>query len=48
MKTVGMYRRDFPRVSETFIGEQAQNLNRYEPVFILSKLLQKFLFKIFL
>ncbi|MDM9582399.1 glycosyltransferase [Nostoc sp. GT001] len=41
MKTVGMYRRAYPRVSETFIGEQAHNLQTYKPLFLTCKLLEE-------
>jgi colanic acid/amylovoran biosynthesis glycosyltransferase len=41
MKEIGMYRKVYPRISETFITEQSHNLQRYSPVFILCKLLQK-------
>ena len=41
MKKVGMYRRDFPRLSETFIREQAEKLEVYEPIFILCTLLKE-------
>lgn len=41
MKKVGMYRRDFPRLSETFIREQAEKLEKYEPIFLLCTLLKE-------
>ena len=34
MKEVGIYRKAFPRLSETFIKEQSYNLIRYHPTFI--------------
>ncbi|MBC1280278.1 glycosyltransferase [Nostoc sp. UCD121] len=45
MKTVGMYRRAYPRVSETFIGEQAHNLQRYKPLFLTCKILEEIPFE---
>lgn len=36
---IGIYRRVFPLVSETFIKEQAAHLKRFEPTFIASTLL---------
>ncbi|MEH1818620.1 MAG: glycosyltransferase [Nostoc sp.] len=41
MNLVGMYRRAYPRVSETFIGEQAHNLQRYKPLFVSCRLLKE-------
>ena len=41
MKQLGIYVRTFPRISEAFITEQAQNLKQYEPTFIASTLLQE-------
>lgn len=41
MKQVGIYVRTFPRVSEAFITEQAQNLARYQPTFIANTLLKE-------
>ncbi|MDJ0691591.1 MAG: glycosyltransferase [Xenococcaceae cyanobacterium MO_188.B32] len=41
MKQIGIYVRTFPRISEAFITEQAQNLTQYEPTFIASTLLQE-------
>lgn len=41
MKTVGMYRKTFPLVSETFISEQASGLTRYNPFFIVGKLIKE-------
>jgi glycosyltransferase involved in cell wall biosynthesis len=34
MKEIGIYRKAFPRISETFIKEQVHNLIRYHPTFI--------------
>lgn len=34
MKDIGIYRKAFPRISETFIKEQAHNLLRYNPTFV--------------
>lgn len=34
MNVVGMYRKSFPFISETFIVEHATNLSRYKPFFI--------------
>ncbi|MBW4674609.1 MAG: glycosyltransferase [Desmonostoc geniculatum HA4340-LM1] len=45
MKTVGMYRRAYPRVSETFIGEQAHNLQTYKPLFISCQILEEIPFE---
>ena len=41
MKKVGIYRKAFPRVSETFITEQVRNLNRYDPTLITCTVLNK-------
>ncbi|PSF38675.1 glycosyl transferase family 1 [Aphanothece hegewaldii CCALA 016] len=38
MKKIGIYRRVFPLVSETFISQQAEHLQRFEPTFISSTL----------
>jgi glycosyltransferase involved in cell wall biosynthesis len=40
MKEVGIYRKAFPRVSETFIQEQTLSLSRYSPTFITCKLIR--------
>jgi colanic acid/amylovoran biosynthesis glycosyltransferase len=40
-REVGIYRRIFPKASETFIHEQAQSLTRYRPTFILNTLLRE-------
>lgn len=39
MKDVGIYCRVFPRLSETFIREQATNLERYRPTFVSNSLI---------
>lgn len=41
MKEIGIYRKAFPRISETFITEQAQNLVRYTPTLVACSVLQK-------
>jgi glycosyltransferase involved in cell wall biosynthesis len=41
MKEIGIYRKAFPRISETFIKEQACNLCQYQPVFITCKVLNE-------
>lgn len=35
MKRVGIYRKAYPAVSESFIREQADNMRRYQPTFVL-------------
>jgi glycosyltransferase involved in cell wall biosynthesis len=45
MKEIGIYRKAFPRISETFIKEQALNLSRYNPTFILCTLLNQIPFQ---
>lgn len=40
-KKVGIYRKVFPRVSETFITEPAEKMERYRPLFITCKQLSK-------
>jgi glycosyltransferase involved in cell wall biosynthesis len=45
MKEIGMYRKVYPRISETFITEQAHNLQRYHPIFISCNLLQEIPFQ---
>ncbi|MEP0911691.1 glycosyltransferase [Leptolyngbya sp. GB1-A1] len=40
MKDVGIYRKAFPRVSETFIQEQSLSLTRYHPTFITCQLVK--------
>lgn len=40
MNDVGIYCRAFPRLSETFIREQAINLKRYRPTFITNSLIK--------
>jgi len=45
MKEIGIYRKAFPRSSETFINEQARSLTKYNPVFILCTLLDKISFQ---
>ncbi len=41
MKSIGIYLRTFPRISEAFVIEQAHHLSQYEPTFITSTLLQE-------
>lgn len=41
MKSIGIYLRTFPRISEAFVLEQANHLQHYKPTFITSTLLQK-------
>lgn len=41
MKEIGIYRKAFPRISETFIKEQAHNLLRYNPTFITCTVLNE-------
>ena len=41
MKPIGIYLRTFPRISETFVIEQAHHLRQYEPTFVATTLLQK-------
>lgn len=41
MKKIGIYRRVFPLVSETFIKEQAAHMKRFEPTFISSTLVDE-------
>lgn len=40
-REIGIYRKAFPRISETFIKEQANNLIRYHPTFITCTSLQE-------
>lgn len=44
MKNIGIYRKAFPLISETFIKEQAHNLTRYDPTFITCTVLNKISF----
>ncbi|MGB7415182.1 MAG: glycosyltransferase [Thermosynechococcaceae cyanobacterium] len=44
IKKIGIYRKAFPKASETFIQEQAVNLRRYEPIFLLCRLLEPIAF----
>ena len=39
MRKIGIYRRVYTLISETFISEQAEHLQRFEPTFITSQLL---------
>lgn len=39
MKSIGIYLRTFPRISEAFTIEQAQHLSQYEPTFVTNTLL---------
>ena len=41
MKSIGIYLRTFPRISEAFTTEQAHHLRQYEPTFVTNTLLQK-------
>ena len=41
MKSIGIYLRTFPRVSEAFTTEQAHHLRQYEPTFVTNTLLQE-------
>lgn len=45
MKKIGIYRKAFPRISETFITEQARNLIRYDPTFITCTVLNEIPFQ---
>ncbi|WP_411813245.1 glycosyltransferase [Chlorogloeopsis sp. ULAP02] len=45
MREVGIYRKRFPRVSETFITEPALNLSKYDPIFIACTLLKEVAFR---
>ncbi len=45
MKEIGIYHKAFPRISMPFINEQAQNLVRYNPTFVLCTLLSKMHFQ---
>lgn len=45
MKEIGIYRRVFPLVSETFITEQAHNMMRYQPTVIANTILHKIPFQ---
>jgi len=45
MKEIGIYRKAFPRISETFIKEQAHNLIRYNPTFISCTALKEIPFR---
>jgi len=45
MKEIGIYHKVFPRVSMPFIKEQAHNLTRYNPTFILCTLLNEIPFE---
>jgi colanic acid/amylovoran biosynthesis glycosyltransferase len=44
IKKVGIYRKVFPKASEPFIQEQAVHLQRYEPLFLLCRLLEPIAF----
>lgn len=41
MKAVGIYLRTFPRLSETFVSEQANRLTQFQPKFVTNTLLQE-------
>lgn len=41
MKSIGIYLRTFPRISEAFTTEQARHLRQYEPTFVTNTLLQE-------
>ena len=41
MKAVGIYLRTFPRISETFVSEQANRLTHFQPKFVANTLLQE-------
>lgn len=45
MNVVGMYRKSFPFVSETFITEQASKLSRYQPFFITCRKIKEISFE---
>lgn len=45
MKEIGIYHKAFPRISMPFIKEQAHNLRRYDPTFILCTLLNEIPFQ---
>lgn len=45
MKEIGIYRKAFPRISETFIREQTYNLTQYDPTLITCTALNKIAFK---
>ena len=40
MKSIGIYLRTFPRVSEAFVTEQTNHLHQYEPTFVTNTLLR--------
>lgn len=41
MKSIGIYLRTFPRISEAFTIEQAQHLSQYQPTFVTNTLLEE-------
>lgn len=45
MNEIGIYHKTFPRVSMQFVSEQARNLVKYSPTFILCTLLQEIPFQ---
>ncbi|MGL5835463.1 MAG: glycosyltransferase [Waterburya sp.] len=40
MKSIGIYLRAFPRISEAFVTEQAHHLHKHQPTFVTSRLLK--------
>ncbi|MGL5942332.1 MAG: glycosyltransferase [Waterburya sp.] len=40
MKSIGIYLRAFPRISEAFVTEQAHHLHKHQPTFVTSSLLR--------
>jgi colanic acid/amylovoran biosynthesis glycosyltransferase len=40
MTSIGIYLRTFPRISEAFVTEQANHLQKYQPTFVASTLLK--------